>query len=472
MNKDMTVLFENSDYTVLTWDKYDGAKYVLMGLNDCFNYEKIVETNNNGAKIFKNLFKKYINIKVYYTLHSKERDEDIVIGSSNPYVPKKVNYNKLDLKFLKSFNGITLSIQSKDIYDKYYIYEKVGNNYLFMMESEDFQVTSKNKGKNLISIIVPIYNSEKFLSRCVDSILVSNFKDMEVLLIDDGSKDKSPEIADWYSKEYGDFIKTIHKENEGVSYTRNKGIELATSDYIAFVDNDDIVHPYMHYNLYKAAIAYDLDIAIGKTIIRNKPYDYSICLSLNNDECLIYDYDKMFYEKNHVTFDNIYFVAVWNKIIKSSIVKDHPFPLFNHYEDTYFTRNIYSYLDKFGFVSDAYYVWDKRIQGTVGTATNSYKSKDDDRLRLHREFRDATFYCVENGNKDRIDNLVYDSIKEAYDFMKTNDLLDKHPDICGVYNEAIYNYGKKYNVLKNKYLKENKEVFNYTKKVLSLKTEL
>ena len=161
MNKDMTVLFENSDYTVLTWDKYDGAKYVLMGLNDCFNYEKIVETNNNGAKIFKNLFKKYINIKVYYTLHSKERDEDIVIGSSNPYVPKKVNYNKLDLKFLKSFNGITLSIQSKDIYDKYITYENILDVW------NTVRKTCKNKREvfkfslNLQSNIMNVYNSLK-----------------------------------------------------------------------------------------------------------------------------------------------------------------------------------------------------------------------------------------------------------------------------------------------------------------------
>ena len=91
-----------------------------------------------------------------------------------------------------------------------------------------------------VSVIVPIYNQEKHLNRCVDSLINQNFNDYEIILVNDGSTDKTPLICDEYSQKY-DFIKTIHKSNSGVSATRNVGINAAQGEYIMFVDSDDYV---------------------------------------------------------------------------------------------------------------------------------------------------------------------------------------------------------------------------------------
>ncbi|MBQ7257000.1 MAG: glycosyltransferase [Abditibacteriota bacterium] len=93
-----------------------------------------------------------------------------------------------------------------------------------------------------ISIIVAVYNAEKYLHHCVESLINQTYKDIEIILVDDGSKDQSPLLCDDYAEKY-DFIRVFHKENGGQSSARNLGIEKAEGDYIAFVDNDDLIHP-------------------------------------------------------------------------------------------------------------------------------------------------------------------------------------------------------------------------------------
>ena len=92
----------------------------------------------------------------------------------------------------------------------------------------------------LISIIVPVYNSEKYLSRCIESILAQSFKNLEIILIDDGSKDASSSICDSYAAS-DSRIKVIHQENGGIAKAQNTGLDIAHGDYIAFADNDDIL---------------------------------------------------------------------------------------------------------------------------------------------------------------------------------------------------------------------------------------
>lgn len=110
-----------------------------------------------------------------------------------------------------------------------------------------------------ISIIVPVYNSEKHLKECIDSILEQTIKDFELILVDDGSTDNSPSICDSYQKD--SRVKVIHKENSGPSQTRNVGIDLATGEYIGFVDSDDFIEKNMYLTLYNKAIKENCDIA-------------------------------------------------------------------------------------------------------------------------------------------------------------------------------------------------------------------
>ena len=98
----------------------------------------------------------------------------------------------------------------------------------------------KNVRKELISIVIPVYKVELYLEKCIESIINQTYKNLEIIIVDDGSPDNCPQICDEYSKK-DKRIKVIHKENGGLSDARNAGIDIATGKYIAFVDSDDYV---------------------------------------------------------------------------------------------------------------------------------------------------------------------------------------------------------------------------------------
>ena len=112
-----------------------------------------------------------------------------------------------------------------------------------------------------LSVIVPVYNSEKYLRECIESILNQTFKDLELILVNDGSKDSSPQICDFY-KEKDKRIKVIHKENEGVSVARNTGMGHAQGKYLTFVDSDDYIEQQMYEKMFKKIKKYDCDIVM------------------------------------------------------------------------------------------------------------------------------------------------------------------------------------------------------------------
>lgn len=111
----------------------------------------------------------------------------------------------------------------------------------------------------IISVIVPIYNSEKYLKECVQSILKQKFEHYEILLIDDGSTDSSPQICDELSL-YSTKVKVYHKPNGGVSSARNLGLEKAVGEWITYVDSDDLIHEFYLCDLYKQAVKSSADI--------------------------------------------------------------------------------------------------------------------------------------------------------------------------------------------------------------------
>ncbi|MCR5149991.1 MAG: glycosyltransferase, partial [Clostridiales bacterium] len=112
-----------------------------------------------------------------------------------------------------------------------------------------------------ISIIVSVYNVEEYIRRAVDSIRCQAYPNLEIILVDDGSPDKSGAICDEYAK-MDDRIKVIHKKNGGLSDARNVGIEAATGAYLGFVDGDDYIEPEMYQKLYSALVENDAEISI------------------------------------------------------------------------------------------------------------------------------------------------------------------------------------------------------------------
>ena len=113
-----------------------------------------------------------------------------------------------------------------------------------------------------VSIIVPVYNAQEYLKRCVDSILSQDYRDFELLLMDDGSKDASGEICDAYAQQDG-RVRVVHKENTGVSDTRNQALELARGTFLQFLDSDDWIVPEATRLLVRSMEEYNCDMVIS-----------------------------------------------------------------------------------------------------------------------------------------------------------------------------------------------------------------
>ena len=119
----------------------------------------------------------------------------------------------------------------------------------------------ENGNNPLISVIVPVYNVEPYLRRCIDSILAQTYENLEIILVDDGSPDRCGEICDEYAR-LDRRIRVIHQENSGVSAARNAALAVAEGEYIGFVDSDDWIEPNMYEEMYEAILATDSDIAV------------------------------------------------------------------------------------------------------------------------------------------------------------------------------------------------------------------
>lgn len=165
--------------------------------------------------------------------------------------------------------------------------------------------------RDLISIIIPIYNVEKYLEKCLDSVIKQTYDNIEIILIDDGSEDKSKQICDDYAK-IDNRIKVIHKKNEGVSKARNIGIDTSKGEFITFIDSDDYIDKNYIEELYKLCIKNNSDIAICG--VKDEDYDGNIVhvsnkiiKKLNKREILI----ELLNEK-------YFFSVCWAKLYKKS----------------------------------------------------------------------------------------------------------------------------------------------------------
>lgn len=115
----------------------------------------------------------------------------------------------------------------------------------------------------MISIVVPVYNVEKYLKKCLDSVISSSYKDWECILVDDGSKDNSGLICDEYVKKDSRF-RVIHKQNGGLSSARNAGMEVAKGKWLMFIDSDDFISPHRIQSLFQCSVEHpDADMIMG-----------------------------------------------------------------------------------------------------------------------------------------------------------------------------------------------------------------
>ena len=172
-----------------------------------------------------------------------------------------------------------------------------------------------------VSIIVPVYKVEKYLDKCVESLVNQTYKNIEIILVDDGSPDNCPAICDeWVSKD--SRIKVVHKENGGISNARNAGMKVATGDYFGFVDSDDVVSIEMYKTLVELLEKNDADMSICQ-----------YCEFKDNTEPMYtLDNDHHIYNNPNDVLKRLFCKkdvanAVWNKLYKRELFDDLEFPV-------------------------------------------------------------------------------------------------------------------------------------------------
>ncbi|WP_318505200.1 glycosyltransferase family 2 protein [Bacillus sp. T3] len=281
-----------------------------------------------------------------------------------------------------------------------------------------------------VSVIVPIYNVEKYLNRCIKSILNQTYKNLEVILVNDGSLDKSGEIADSYSK-MDKRIKVIHKENGGLSDARNAGMKQITGEYTIFVDSDDWLDEKMVEAQINISNQFQADIVQSAFY-----YAYDDHLLFDNRvycqdaEPAVLDNCSLMYEL--VINERIKNFA-WGKLYKTSLIKDLPFKKGVLFEDVFWAHHVMHRVNTFVLIHQPLYYYMQRSDSIVAT----YTPKNLDILKGIRE----RHFFIEDNYKDLIDESYRGILKTSlihYNLL----LLNRKKDKDGNLRKEIRNYIK------------------------------
>lgn len=202
-----------------------------------------------------------------------------------------------------------------------------------------------------ISVVIPVFRTEKYLEKCILSVLCQTYADLEIILVDDGSDDSCPEMCDAFAASDG-RVKVIHKKNGGLSSARNEGINAATGEYIAFVDSDDHIAPDMYERLMENA--YDADIVICSYFsvdddkkIQHKGFSEKTTLTGKTALSELFKDEKI---KNHV----------WNKLFRKELFSGVSFPEGKIYEDILTTYKLFEKSEKVVCIPQAEYYYINR----------------------------------------------------------------------------------------------------------------
>lgn len=299
-----------------------------------------------------------------------------------------------------------------------------------------------------VSVIIPVYNTENYLSSCVDSILHQEYISLEIILIDDGSTDASGRICDNYASKY-DFIKAIHIQNSGPATAKNEGLKLAQGNYIALTDSDDKMEPLMLSKMVSAGYEHDADIICCNYKQVDEQGNISHLNStnqkyvLNHEEGLIHFFSK----------DKIY-SQCWTKLYKRKMLTDYQIdndPGLRTDEDFIFNIKAFVHAQKTVIIDEPLYVYTHR----ENSLAHAYFKKNisqyiDNRIKRVQETQDAVkneseivkewstvhiiMYYNELLGKVALFSEYYPDkrIKNIFRFIRQNkDILNRHYSLCG-----------------------------------------
>lgn len=284
-----------------------------------------------------------------------------------------------------------------------------------------------------LSFIVPVYNVEEYLCRCVDSILNQTLDDYEIILVDDASPDSCPEICDNYAEQYPDIVNVIHQENRGLAGARNSGLKEAQGDYIYFFDSDDFFTGDGMSEIYRKAKDLDVDILQNSFIIHDeikntqsvipsefeveKIYSHSemqkkICVSTTERSTIFVwrnIYKRSFLEKNKILFDE-----------KLRMIEDSPFNTLAFLRADRFAavnKPIYAYrirndsLQRKKFVAD----YDKVLEYQWNLRRKIFSENSDNDNRFYADFAE---YMIKANFPMLLSNFYHSDVKDKYAILK------------------------------------------------------
>ena len=297
-------------------------------------------------------------------------------------------------------------------------------------------------GKELISVIVPVYNAEKYLQKCLDSILEQTYQNLEIIIINDGSTDNSGQICQEYEKQ-DDRIIYIEKQNSGVSDTRNAGMDRMTGTYVTFVDSDDWLEPNYVKFLYEKVIEYQADIVVG---------NYT---SFNESNSVFYfhistDYYEKVYDNKSVIpclYDakellKSALIVPWGKIYKKEIIANLRFPINRIGEDALFNLKALLDSEKVVYVNKSAYINRVREGSLSNTWTDEW-------------IRDAIYIIEER--LSLLATLGYPLSEHRRAYKMSLDYISSEGYNRGLANSHELNYIKEKKMLLDRLLPQSKE---------------
>ena len=215
-----------------------------------------------------------------------------------------------------------------------------------------------------ISVIVPIYKVEQYLDQCIESVVKQTYRNLEIILVDDGSPDNCPAMCDEWAKK-DKRIKVIHKENGGLSDARNAGLDIATGEFIGFVDSDDYIHSEMYEKMHTALVKESADLCIcscqkvnevGEKINDDSPVKDEV---LTREQC----FSKLFLNNGW------YYVTAPMKLYKRELFMSLRFIKGKIHEDEFLIHHLFGTCDRVVTISDKLYMYRKRIDSITHSLT-------------------------------------------------------------------------------------------------------
>lgn len=218
--------------------------------------------------------------------------------------------------------------------------------------------------ESLISVIVPIYKVERYLDKCINSIINQTYKNLEIILVDDGSPDKCSQMCDeWATKD--SRIIVIHKDNGGLSDARNVGLDIASGEYISFVDSDDYIHPEMISILYDVIVKTEANI-VQCDFRKVKDNEY-VDANINSYEIFTFNTEQAL---ESLIKETPLKQVVWNKLYKKEIFNELRFEVGKVNEDDFFTYQAFAISNKVSYINKELYYYLLRESSIMGQQFN------------------------------------------------------------------------------------------------------